>query len=148
MTASAPGSSVTIMTSRLNPYLAFRDDARSAMEHYRDVLGGELTISTFGEYGGEPAEAVMHAQLETPLGFVLMAADTPREMPHSPGNNVAVSLSGDSEDAGALRGYFAALAEGGEVQMPLEKQIWGDEFGMCVDRFGIGWLVNITDQAR
>lgn len=134
------------MTSRLNPYLSFRDNAREAMEFYRDCLGGELTINTFGEYGGEPAEGVMHAQLETPLGFALMGADTPREMPLNPGDNVTVSLSGDDQDE--LREYFAKLSEGGRVSMPLEKQMWGDVFGMLVDRFGVGWMVNITDQAR
>ena len=134
------------MTSRLNPYLSFRDNAREAMEFYRDCLGGELTINTFGEYGGEPAEGVMHAQLETPLGFALMGADTPREMPLNPGDNVTVSLSGDDEEE--LREYFDKLSEGGRVSMPLEKQMWGDVFGMLVDRFGVGWMVNITDQAR
>lgn len=132
------------MTARLNPYLVFRDRAREAMEFYRDVLGGELTISTFGEFGGEPADGVMHAQLETPLGFVLMASDAPEGMPHNPGDNVAISLSGGQEEADALRGYFAGLADGGAVTMPLAAQMWGDEFGMCVDRFGIGWMVNIA----
>jgi PhnB protein len=71
-----------------------------------------------------------------------MAADTPPGMEYAPGNNIAVSLSGD--DAEELRGYFAKLADGGTVTVPLEKQMWGDEFGMCVDRFGVGWLVNIS----
>jgi PhnB protein len=43
-----------------------------------------------------------------------------------------------------LRGYFEQLAAGGVTQMPLQKQVWGDEFGMCVDKFGISWLVNIS----
>lgn len=42
-----------------------------------------------------------------------------------------------------LRGYWEQLADGGTVTVPLEKQMWGDEFGMCVDRYGIGWMVNI-----
>ena len=58
----------------------------------------------------------------------------------APGSNFAVSLSGDDE---ALRGYWDGLADGGTVAMPLEKQAWGDEFGMLTDRFGIPWLVNI-----
>lgn len=132
------------MASRLNPYISFRGKAREALEFYRSVLGGELTISTFGEYGDKSspiADQVMHGQLETSAGYTLMASDTPDEMPYEPGNNIAVSLSGD--DAEQLRGYFAALSEGGVVTVPLEKQMWGDEFGMLVDRFGIGWLVNI-----
>lgn len=134
------------MTSRLNPYLSFRDNAREAMEFYQDCLGGKLEINTFGEHGGEPADGVMHSQLETPLGFVLMGADTPREMPLNPGDNVTISLSGDDE--AELREYFDKLSAGGQVTMPLERQMWGDVFGMIVDKFGVGWMVNITDQAR
>jgi PhnB protein len=70
----------------------------------------------------------MHGQLETDSGFTLMGADTPPGMEHNPGTNMAVSLSGD--DADELHGYW-------------EKLSWGDEFGMCVDQFGIGWMVNI-----
>ena len=79
--------------------------------------------------------------LETDTGFTLMGADTPTGMEHNPGNNIAVSLSG--EDAAELRDYWAKLSEGGTVSVPLEKQMWGDEFGMCVDPFGIAWMVNI-----
>ena len=83
----------------------------------------------------------MHGQLETSSGFTLMGADTPPGMEHNPGNNISVSLSGDDE--AELRGYWEKLSEGGTVTVPLEKQMWGDVFGMCVDRFGIAWLVNI-----
>jgi PhnB protein len=133
------------MASRLNPYISFAGDARQAMEFYQGVLGGDLTLSTFGESGaaGTPdADKIMHAVLETASGFTLMGSDTPTGMEHQPGTNIAVSLSGDDGDA--LRGYWEKLADGGTVSMPLEKQVWGDEFGMCVDRFGIGWMVNIS----
>ena len=138
------------MASRLNPYISFRDNARQAMEFYRDVFGGELNVNTFGESGGAEgtpeADKLMHAQLETDRGFTLMASDTPAEMPYNPGNNISISLSGD--DADDLRGYWAKLSDGGTVLMPLEKQMWGDEFGMCQDRFGIPWMVNITQQQQ
>ena len=69
------------MTVRLNPYLSFRDNAREAMDFYQSVFGGELTVSTFGEFHAseDPAEQdkVMHSQLETPDGLMLMGADTP-----------------------------------------------------------------------
>jgi PhnB protein len=136
------------VTSRLNPYISFTDDARQAMEFYRGVFGGELSLNTFGEAGGADgpdADKVMHAQLETPAGYTLMASDTPSGMDHTAGTNISVSLSGD--DAGELRGYFTKLSDGGNVTMPLEKQMWGDEFGMCVDRFGIAWMVNINQPA-
>ena len=132
------------MASRLNPYISFDGNAREAIEAYKDVFGGELTVSTFGDMGGAAPgteDKVMHSQLETPAGFTLMASDMPPGMPHQPGNNIAVSLSGDDGDE--LRGYWKQLSEGGTVSVPLEKQMWGDEFGMCDDRFGITWTVNI-----
>jgi PhnB protein len=135
------------MAMKLNPYLSFEGQAREAMEFYRDVLGGQLVSSTFGEYGASDqpfADQVMHSQLETDEGFTLMGADTPPGQEHRLGNNVAVSLSGD--DADRLRGYWQRLSDGGVVTVPLEMQMWGDEFGMCQDRFGIQWLVNIAGQ--
>ena len=133
------------MASRLNPYLSFTDNARQAMEFYKEVFGGTLAVNTFGEYG-DPAAAgadlIMHAQLETDSGYTLMGADTPEGMDYNPGTNIAVSLSGDDSDE--LRGYWNKLSGDGTITVPLEKQMWGDEFGMCVDKFGIGWLVNIA----
>jgi PhnB protein len=118
------------------------------MEFYRGVFGGELTLSTFGEAGGAEgpdADKIMHAQLETPAGYTLMASDTPAGMDRTDGSSISISLSGD--DGEELRGYFSKLADAGAVMMPLEKQVWGDEFGMCVDQFGIAWLVNISQPA-
>jgi PhnB protein len=133
-----------LVASRLNPYLNFGDNAREAMEFYKSVFGGDLTLNTFGEYGtqGDEANKIMHAQLETDDGYTLMGADTPEGMTHNAGDNITVSLSGD--DAESLRGYWEKLSEGGNVTMPLEKQMWGDEFGMCTDRFGIPWMVDIV----
>lgn len=134
------------MSSRLNPYLSFRDNAREALDFYAGVLGGTPEVMTFGQMGeqGDIADKVMHGFLETDAGYALMAADTPPGMDHTPGGSISVSLSGD--DAEQLRGYFAGLAEGGSILTALEKQMWGDEFGMLTDRFGITWLVNISDQ--
>jgi len=132
------------MASRLNPYLTFNGNAREAMETYQRIFGGELRLSTFGEFGApDPAtaEQIMHGQLETPGGYTLMAADNPPGSEFIPGNTVTISLSGD--DAADLHRYWDALTAEGEVSVPLEKQMWGDEFGQCVDRFGVGWLVNI-----
>ena len=133
------------MASRLNPYISFADNARQAMEFYRSVFGGNLTLNTFGDMGAQDspdADKIMHGMLETDNGYTIMAADTPAGMDRSPGNNITVSLSGD--DAADLHRYWDKLAEGGTVTMPLEKQRWGDEFGMCVDRFGIPWMINIS----
>ena len=132
------------MTSRLNPYIGFKDTAREAMEFYKSVFGGELTLNTFGEYGqeGEGSDGIMHAQLETPAGFTLMAADTPPHMEYKAGSSVSISLSGDDESD--LKGWWQGLSQGGTVQVPLEKQMWGDHFGMLTDRYGIDWMVNIA----
>ena len=136
------------MPSVLNPYITFDGNAREAMETYRDIFGGDLTISTFGEYGQADspiADKVMHANLTAAGGMTLMAADEPPGEKHEPGNNIAISLSGSDGDE--LRGYWAKLSDGGQVSVPLEKQMWGDEFGSCTDRFGISWMVNIGQQA-
>jgi PhnB protein len=131
--------------SRLNPYISFPGNARDAMEFYERVFGGSLTLTTFGELGAQDApnpDNIMHGMLETDGGFTLMGADMPPGMEHKPGNNIAVSLSGD--DADELRGYWQKLSDRGTVTVALEKQMWGDEFGMCTDQFGIAWMVNIT----
>lgn len=133
------------MSAQLNPYLSFTTNAREAMEFYQSVLGGELDISTFGDFGQADtplADLIMHCSLATPAGFALMAADSPPEWQHTVGTNVSISLSGT--DPEELRGYFAGLSEGGTVLTPLAVQMWGDEFGMFTDKFGIHWLVNIT----
>ncbi len=132
------------MASQLNPYLNFPGTAREAMTFYQQVLGGSLDVMTFGQYGmeGEGADGVMHAYLATPDGFVLMASDMPpgQDGGATAASNVHVSLSGDDD---ALRRYWEGLSEGATVTMPLEKQMWGDEFGALTDRFGISWMVNI-----
>jgi len=134
------------MSTKLNPYLGFRDTAKQAMEFYQSVFGGELTLSTFGEYHAseDPAEQdkIMHGMLVTESGLTLMGADTPNSMSYTPGDNYSVSLSG--EDEAELRGFWDGLSAGGTIGMPLEKAPWGDVFGMCADKFGVNWLVNIT----
>jgi PhnB protein len=133
------------VTVRLNPYLTFDGNARAAMKFYSTVFGGELTLNTFGQYGTKEAalrNKIMHAMLETDHGLTLMGSDMPPGTTQSPGTNFAISLSGD--DADALRGYWKKLSRGGQVAVPLERQMWGDEFGQCTDKFGISWMVNIT----
>lgn len=135
------------MASKLNPYLSFQDTARDAMEFYQSVFGGELTVSTFGEFGDPDAaesNLVMHAALQTPSGYTLFASDTPPGMEFAPGSQITVSLSGD--DGGELRGYWEKLSADGTVRMPLERQMWGDDFGMVTDKFGIDWMVNIAGE--
>jgi PhnB protein len=136
------------MSVQLNPYLSFRDNAREAMEFYRSVFGGQLQVSTFKEFHAsqDPSQddLVMHAQLEGDNGIVFMASDTPAGMEYRGPGSFSMSLSGD--DDAALRGYFDRLSDGGTVAMPLDKAPWGDAFGMCIDRFGVNWLVNIAGE--
>jgi PhnB protein len=134
------------MPTKLNPYISFKDDAREAMQFYQTVFGGNLTMSTFAEFqmAEDPAESdkIMHSQLDADNGMTLMGADTPNSMQFDDGSRVTISLSGESD--AELRGYWDKLAEGGSVTMPLEQAPWGDSFGMCTDRFGVNWMVNIT----
>jgi PhnB protein len=134
------------MTIRLNPYLNFRDQSRAALEFYHSVLGGELTIATFGDYGmsDDPArtDLVMHGHLVSDTGLDIMASDTPPggDDP-AMGTAINIALTGDDE---RLREYFTGLSEGAEVVVPLAPAPWGDEFGLLNDRFGVAWLFNVT----
>lgn len=136
------------MKVQLNAYIGFKDDARQAMEFYHSIFGGELKIATFKEFHAseDPAEAdkVMHGYLEGANGLVIMGADTPNGMTYDEGARISMSLSGDEEQV--LRGYWDALSAGGSITMPIDKAPWGDTFGMLTDKFGIKWMVNISDK--
>jgi PhnB protein len=130
----------------LNSYLNFSGKTQEAMEFYKSVLGGELTIQTFGQakMAKDPKDEnrVMHAVLKTD-GFVLMASDTMPGKEAEVGNNVHLSLNGTAEEKERMTAAFEKLSEGGKVVMPLGEQFWGDIFGMLVDKFGIHWMMNI-----
>ena len=137
------------MPTRLNPYVGFRDTAKQAMEFYQSVFGGELTLSTFADLhaSDDPAEEnkIMHGMLTSPGGLVLMGADTPNRTSYSPGDNFSVSLSG--EDEAELRSYWEKLSDGATSTAPRAQAPWGDIFGMCTDKFGVNWLVNISGRS-
>lgn len=131
--------------ANLNPYLSFRDNAREAMEFYQSVLGGDLDINVFSEYPDmmqDPSEGdlLMHAQLTTPDGLVLMASDTPSSMPYVTPQGFSVSLSGTSAET--TRAVWDGLSDGATVTIPLAVAPWGGLFGMLVDRFGVSWMLN------
>ncbi len=134
------------MNTKLNAYINFKDTTRQAMEFYKSIFGGELRMSTYKEYNASenPSEdnKIMHSELDTGNGIAFMAADTPNRMEYHPGTNFTMSLTGDDE--AELKGYFSKLSAGGKVSQALEKAPWGDFFGMCTDKFGINWFVNIT----
>ena len=131
--------------ANLNPYLSFRTEAREAMEFYRSVLGGDLEITVFGDFPEMPRDAsqrdlVMHAQLTTPDGLVLMASDTPDGMTYEQPQGFSVSLSGNTQQATQV--FWDGLSHGATITMPLDTPPWGGTFGMLVDRFGIPWMLH------
>ena len=133
------------MTAKLLPYLNFSSQTKEAMEFYKSVLGGELTMTTFEE-SGAPVEdkfkdGIMHAELKND-DLTFMASDGDAHSTVTMGNNISMSLVGNDDEK--LSGFFNKLAEGGKVDMPLEKAPWGDKFGMLTDKFGIHWMVNIS----
>jgi PhnB protein len=130
----------------LHPYLFFTGTAREAMTRYQEVLGGELDLMTMAEMppGEDPGmemapDAVMHAGLAFGDGELIMASDDPT----GDGAGVkGVALHLSFADHDEVRRVFDALAEGGEVQMPLEAVFWSPLFGACVDRFGVSWMLS------
>lgn len=138
------------MAVKLNPYLNFKDNAREAMDFYKSVFGGELTVRSFKDFNAsqDPSEdnLVMHADLQGDNGIEFFASDTPSRLEFKPGTNFSMSLSGDDETL--LKGYFDKLSAGGQVLMQLEKASWGDTFGMCLDKYGVKWLVNIAGEGQ
>ena len=138
--------------SKLNPYLNFDGTAEEAFNFYRSVLGGEFEgeIMRMNAAPGtenlsdEMKSRVLHISL--PVGEnLLMGSDIIPEFGQKlmPGNTNYISLFPDSR-AEAER-IFAALSEGGEIEMPLEDQFWGDYFGSFQDRFGIFWMINYNE---
>jgi PhnB protein len=133
------------MQSKLNPYIAFKGEARQAMEFYKSVFGGTLDMTTFAEAGvhdNVKPDELMHAMLVADNGITIMSSDTFEGTEYTYGTNISISLSGDNE--AELTGYYNKLVEGGTVNEPLAKAPWGDTFGMLTDKFGIHWMVNIT----
>lgn len=127
----------------LNPYIFFQGNCKEAMEFYKSVFGGELTIQTVDEAPDFPGKEqmlgqIMHSMLEGDIK--LMGSDSQKASPAA--KKIELSLSG--EDETKLRGYWQNLSEGGLITMPLEKAPWGDTFGMVKDKYGVDWMVNIT----
>lgn len=125
------------------PYLAFDGTCREAFDFYAGVFAGEITFRmTCGEspMAAElPAHAhdrIMHSRLDCPHG-ALMGADCPQSAPSAKGCvNISVETPAEAERV------FHALAEGGQVQMPIDETFWAQRFGMLVDRYGHAWMVN------
>lgn len=135
----------------VSPYLNFDGNAEEAFRFYESVfdskIRGVVRFSDMG-MGGDDANRVAHIDLPLGNGFVLMASDT--SPTHSPplnvGNNVYVMLEPDSADEAER--IFAALADGGEVQMKLQTTDWAEKHGNLADRFGVRWMINYTGNVQ
>lgn len=138
------------MTS-LNVYLNFNNNCREAMEFYKSVFGGELSLQTVGESPAKadmPAETydkVMHAYLQGGA-VALMASDALGPGGYIPGNTISLSIN--STDETELKSLFAKLSECSTVTMPLAPTFWGPLFGMLTDKFGINWMFNLDTQSK
>jgi len=131
------------MPAQLNPYLMLGDTARPALEFYRGVFGGEVSLRTFADVPGTPPESadrVMHGTLETADGLVIMAADSPENADAPTGQNLEVSVS--NSDTDITQSWWDGISDGGTVEVPFVQAPWGYRFGMCVDKFGIRWMVS------
>jgi len=137
------------MDPLLTPYLNFNGQAAAAMKFYHSVLGGELTMQTFGEskmaQKPEENDLIIHAALKNE-GLTFMASDTMPSRLAKFGDNIHMSISGQNGEW--LTKVFNGLSEGGKVDMPLAKQFWGDTYGQLTDKFGVHWMVNITAQPQ
>jgi len=131
----------------IEPYLFFNGHCEQALEFYRKALGAEVQMMMRFKESPEPhppgtvppgfENKIMHASLRVG-GTIVMASDgCSTGKPNFEGFSLALSVSNEDE---ADR-VFAALADGGQVRMPLAKTFFSPRFGMVQDRFGIGWMV-------
>lgn len=140
-----------------HPYLFFSGTCREAFTRYQEIFGGELQLMPMsaapaeafegsegcaGAPGGNP-DLIMHAALRVGDGL-LMASDDPTG---DAGPHKGVSVSVNAPDGAEVKRIVDALAEGGTVTMPVEATFWSPAFGMCVDRFGVSWMVGVEGQA-
>ena len=135
------------MATKLNPYLNFQGKTREALTFYHEALGGKLDLQTFRSFGAETApeeqDFIMHGLLEAD-GITIMAADMTMHMDFAGHHGFALSIQGNSSDADRMGTYWDKLTDGGKIEMALEKAPWGDTFGMFTDKYGVGWMFNIT----
>lgn len=136
-------------------YLNFPGNTAEALRFYETVFGTKVSsIMTFGEAGfmqnvPEHAKAkVMHGQLPITQSVHMMASDVVEGFspPVHAGNNFHVSLVADDK-AEADRVFQALSGDGGRVNMPIGNAPWGPYFGMCVDRYGVQWMVSLETAA-
>jgi PhnB protein len=140
---------------KVEPYLNFAGNTEEAFTFYQSVFGGELFVVRFRDFPDNPmgvfdAELDKIAHIALPLGegVLLMGSDVLESLGQSlkVGNNAYLHLeTSDAEEAERL---FGSLADGGKVEMPLQKTEWAEQYGICVDKFGVQWMVSYTGSVR
>ena len=128
-------------------YLGFDGNCKEAMQYYEQVLGGKLTVMMSGAESpmaamipAESAHRILHARLELPDGGLLFAGDCPQQVAYEGIKGVSFALNYDSTEQAAK--VFAALAEGGQITMPIQPAFWAKSWGMLVDKYGTPWIIN------
>lgn len=130
--------------SGLVPYLFFPGNAADALSFYRDVFGGELSVFTYEQFGRAdgPSDAIAHGALTGAVDLFGADAAPDADAVHIVG--AAFSLLGTADPA-TLQQWFAALAESGQITVPIQKRPWGDWDGQVADRYGIRWLIGYQE---
>ena len=134
----------------LNPYLFFDSNCEEAFRHYEKVLGAKIELMLRNSdapaempYAPERKDKIMHGRLSID-GDVLMASDAPPE--HYQGKPHGFSVSLTLSDPAEAERKFAALLEGGSINMPFTTTFFSKGFGMGVDKFGVPWMVNVRQE--
>jgi PhnB protein len=138
--------------TKLHTYLNFAGNTEEAFNFYRSVFGGEFaSLVRFKEFPMEGVsipkddeDKIMHISLPIGEDNVLMATDTLQSLGQQlvQGNNIYISVDPSTkEEADTI---FNALSEGGDIEMPIADQAWGDYYGSFKDKFGVRWMVNYT----
>jgi PhnB protein len=135
------------MTVKATTHINFNGDARAALEFYRSVFGGELTIMTYKDMGAalppEWADQVMWGQVAADSGFAVMAYDVQPDRPYDKGvNPFYESLRG--ETAEEVTAIWRKLADGATIEQPLGPAQWSPAYGKLTDRFGITWVIDVA----
>lgn len=133
----------------LNTYLHFHGNCLEAFQHYQRAFGGEFQmLMRYGEMpGADPnqsgSQGIVHIALPMPEGLHLQGSDFPPGMEHAViGNNFTIVVNTKTEEES--RRIFEILSEGGQIITPLEPTFWSPLYGMCDDKFGIGWMVSMA----
>jgi PhnB protein len=133
---------------QLNPNLIFNGNAEEVLQHYRDALGGEVSIMRFAYSPAAESVApgwankVIYGTLRSSAG-ILNVMDAPADRGGAPGDNFVLGI--EAENAAQVDEIFAKLSAGGTVTMPLDRTFWSPRFGMLTDRFGVKWMINLCE---